>query len=454
MSSLLYPENTIWYVEASDGGGYTTCGSAVAIRLRKLDEPRSAATYLISCAHVLRGRAQDGSAGFGRLLPTVHAWPPDFAYHQDYGKKVRIDASIKPLLPPGDVPLAKRTDVADDWVVLKFEDDSDYSHTDAVREWVAHDSEGQNYRIFGFPGGKSAFSDDNIVSPTKIPDYFQVRNDSNGVLTSQGDQTRPGTSGGGVFEANDNAFAGIHQSRINSTIQVRAVSAKKIRDKLYELGYEPVDTYESPNTDDSNDANLLSSDLLLPSTSPVESVPDIKIWLEIASNAISHVSSHVSHNRVEFLSKIEQLFKGDLNVPAVINLDKYRKAKAANMLNVIARELTGKCFSLERTTELFSKAGLQDPAVKNSKEILKEIEVAINHTQSLFEALGGYQDKVPKYKGCFGKASDAVRTLEDVINEIYNKGASGYHRGNTRQSLIRLHDCIKLCSDLLQGVEL
>ena len=236
---MSYPENTIWYVEASDGGGYTTCGSAVAIRLRKLDEPRSAATYLISCAHVLRGRAQDGSAGFGRLLPTVHAWPPDFAYHQDYGKKVRIDASIKPLLPPGDVPLAKRTDVADDWVVLKFEDDSDYSHTDAVREWVAHDSEGQNYRIFGFPGGKSAFSDDNIVSPTKIPDYFQVRNDSNGVLTSQGDQTRPGTSGGGVFEANDNAFAGIHQSRINSTIQVRAVSAKKIRDKLYELGYEP-----------------------------------------------------------------------------------------------------------------------------------------------------------------------------------------------------------------------
>lgn len=241
---MSYPENTIWYVEASDASGsVTTCGSAVAIRLCKVGEPRSAETYLMTCAHVLRGRAQDGSAGFGGLLSVVYAWPPSRAYHHDYGKKVRIDANIKPLLPPDDVPLAKRTDVADDWVVLKFENDSDCSHTDAVRKWVDQDSDGQEYQIIGFPGGKAAFSHDKIVLPTQIPDSFQARNNSNGVLTSQGDQTRAGTSGGGVFDSSNDVFAGIHQSRIDSTIQVRAVSAQKIRDRLYELGYEPSTPY-------------------------------------------------------------------------------------------------------------------------------------------------------------------------------------------------------------------
>ena len=167
-----YPENTIWYVEASDGNGYTTCGSAVAIRLRKLDEPRSAATYPITCAHVLRGCAQDESPGFGRLLPIVHAWRPGMGYCQDYGKQVKIDPRIKHL-PAAEVPLEEHTDVADNCFVLKFEDDSDRNHTDAVREWVAHDSDGQNYLIVGFPGGKSAFSRDSVVLPTKIPDYFQ-----------------------------------------------------------------------------------------------------------------------------------------------------------------------------------------------------------------------------------------------------------------------------------------
>ena len=67
MTSVRYPASTIWYLEASAPESLiVTYGSAVSVRLQE-HKTKTIKTYLITCAHVLRGISRDGEKGVGNL---------------------------------------------------------------------------------------------------------------------------------------------------------------------------------------------------------------------------------------------------------------------------------------------------------------------------------------------------------------------------------------------------
>lgn len=230
MPLLAYPETIIWYVEAS----HDTYGSAVAVRLQKKGRPQSAKTYLLTCAHVLRGVAQDGKAGFGALSSEIWVWAPNSGHGERYAKEATIE--IKPFEYDGEVPQEERDDAANDWVGLALPGDS--SNADSVKQWLSSDLDGKSYMIVGYPGGERSFPDGNVI-PTQT-NNFPYKGEGNGILRLTGEETRPGMSGGGVFVSDSKIFAGIHRGRDDPTLQVHAISAKKIRERLGELGYEVI----------------------------------------------------------------------------------------------------------------------------------------------------------------------------------------------------------------------
>ncbi len=233
--SLPYPQNTIWYVEASDWGGSPTAGSAVAVRLQKKGEADTAKIYLLTCAHVIRGKSQDGKDGYGPPLPQIRAWPPGSKYGEHPGCKVRIADNLRELTP-GDVPSSNPADVASDWVVLEFLEQTQDSIPGAF-VWVTA-CQGHSYQVVGFPGGKNSFFQDKSVVPTQCPGKFTYREETDGTLTLVGVNTQAGVSGGGVFEEGWRGFVGIHRSRAGPQLQLLLVSASAVKVELSQSGYE------------------------------------------------------------------------------------------------------------------------------------------------------------------------------------------------------------------------
>jgi hypothetical protein len=236
---LKYPVNVIWYIEA--GSPYRpaqNCGSAVAIRLQRIGHPETGKTYLLTCAHVIRGPDQNNEAGYGPLWSKINAWPPGAGAGKDQARETTIAATIKNL-EPGEVPTKQRANAADDWVILEIEDAQAASAADPVEQWcTAADS--SVCRIYSYPGGRKAFQE-GMVKPTPSHDEFPHRAESMGVLYLHGDASRAGSSGGGVFLESGNGFVGIHRARDHDTLQVHAVSARKICDYLDASGYVPVE---------------------------------------------------------------------------------------------------------------------------------------------------------------------------------------------------------------------
>jgi hypothetical protein len=236
---LNYPENVIWYIEA--GTPYKpaqNCGSAVAIRLQRRGTPATGKTYLLTCAHVVRGSDSNSAPGVGPLLSNINAWPPGGADGKTQARKATIAATIKDLLP-GEVPPDQRKNAADDWVILEIEDAQTASAADPVEQWSTA-ANSSACRIYSYPGGRLAFQE-GMVEPTPSHDDFPYRKESMGVLYLHGDASRAGSSGGGVFLEPGNGFVGIHRARDHDTLQVHAVSARKIRDYLQAMDYEPVE---------------------------------------------------------------------------------------------------------------------------------------------------------------------------------------------------------------------
>ncbi len=232
--SLGYPEETIWFVRASlTDGTDKTEGSAIAVRLQELGQPDTAKTYLLTCAHVVRGIAADGQAGYGPLLPVIQAWPPNTGFTDNQARRVRIAERIKALARE-EVPVAARFNTADDWVVLEILKREDAEAAPTVRTWVDGALSGR-YWICGFPGVGS-FSRD-IVVPTRTPEPFPIREESLGSFRLTGDGTRAGFSGGGVF-GTGGEFAGVHRGRNDGTLQLCGVSGSYIKSRFYEKGFQ------------------------------------------------------------------------------------------------------------------------------------------------------------------------------------------------------------------------
>lgn len=242
---LTYPENTIWYLEVRHGDDARSSGSAVAIRLRKEGEAESARTYLLTCAHVLRGKSADGRLGYGPPSTHIRAWKPDSGFDASKGEDMRVFAHSN-AYSAEDIPHDARNGVADDWVLLEFANASLSNNVDAVRTWPDDDLADGEYEIIGYPGGPP-FTDD-IVRPVNLP-TLQIQKESNGVLTSIGSNTRPGTSGGGIFHSESKVFAGLHRSRIDSQLRIEGISARKIHQHLEERELSVV-TFDSSTEND------------------------------------------------------------------------------------------------------------------------------------------------------------------------------------------------------------
>lgn len=238
-----YPANTIWYVQSWIGEKADLSeGSAVAIRLQKKGEPKTAETYLLTCAHVLHG-------GLG-VTRIIRAWRPGVAHSDKQACTVTIVSEIRELT-------AEQPSAANDWVMLRIGDANASAAAPSVRAW-AGDSVSDDCCLYGYPGGEKSFPQ-GMVTPTRMPDTFPFRSSTLGIVCFNGDATRAGVSGGGVFRVAGGEFVGLHRARADATLQLHAVSASHILSILDEQGYEAVS--RGPGipardaTDDTSDSN-------------------------------------------------------------------------------------------------------------------------------------------------------------------------------------------------------
>ncbi|QGJ71793.1 Hypothetical protein PBC10988_35020 [Planctomycetales bacterium 10988] len=258
--ALVYPFDTVWYVEGHNAyGQVVTSGSAVAVRLRHGDDP--AETYLLTCSHVVRGLSSDRQKGHGEILSSIKVWPPGRGFDDDDGIAAHIQQDAK-ATDLNDVPVDKRLNVTDDWLLLRIDDDTRRRGADTV-VWADEVSAGQSVAVFGYPAGRASISDTNVVVPTKAPQDITVRSESSGVVQLTGSATEPGMSGGGIFDEHGN-FVGLHRAKYAGAIQLHGVYAPKIRQWLSESDYLVVT--EAPRLPDAEEADTEQTDGLASGT--------------------------------------------------------------------------------------------------------------------------------------------------------------------------------------------
>jgi len=265
---MQYPQNVVWYIEARPWSGTRqsprfapakpgTMGSAVVVELEEYDEQNRPfpthriRKYLLTCGHVVRGMATNGNrkAGWGALLEEILCWQPDLGYSRtrkdrrlsgEYAGS-RLLASVFEKWSPceglkGDVPENLRIP-QNDWALLDVESPR-FQAMPAVRLWGTVNKQSVLH-IVGYPGGAGdpetsddAWDDGTTVESAVSKLFRQVRQPEPGMLKVEGpDETRPGMSGGGIFDAG-NAFVGVHRSATDSTMVRGAISADYIRDWL------------------------------------------------------------------------------------------------------------------------------------------------------------------------------------------------------------------------------
>jgi Trypsin-like peptidase domain len=234
-------ENTVWYVEARSktnpcaDGKFDSCGSAVAVCLKERAEGSAAKCYLLTCAHVVRGKDAEGKEGFGPILEDILVWRPGSGFtrvpqNRKAGERVEGAhlAKIVGDLPTGDVKEAERYG-ANDWVLLEFDQLAIATTELGVDGWAEPAALG--LKVIGYPAGAGKAGD--IVQPTTVG-LLVRRGVADGIITLTGPgRPRPGMSGGGLFNWNG-TFAGLHRSSVDPAIQNRAVSSTQIRRRLEE----------------------------------------------------------------------------------------------------------------------------------------------------------------------------------------------------------------------------
>lgn len=240
--SLRYPHSTIWYIEASRAdGSETNCGSGTAIWLQKIEPPEVNRRYLLTCAHVVRGNvsgssAKDKEAGYGPLLPNIEVWAPNTGFGPPSMIKAKIATEIRSV-EPNVVPLEKRGNAADDWLVLQLENDQASQAMDTVRNW--DQGAAGTVVVLGYPGGVKSFRRNKVIPRKSQLSFCDLHH---GVVRLNGVEARRGMSGGGVFDS-QNRLIGIHRARQDDNMQCYAVSIKTILEQLRLAGYQLVDNF-------------------------------------------------------------------------------------------------------------------------------------------------------------------------------------------------------------------
>ena len=287
--SLVYPEKTVWFVQCrNDLYGPRVQGSAVAIRLQKKGDSDTAQTYLLTCSHVIRK-----NAGIGEEFSEVLAWEPGTGLNQN------TQAVLKPKLRP----LAKDSAYTskDDWVILEFVD-KDRAVDQTVGPWKKEPQ--YPCTIYGYPGEKS-FQRPGVVSPTPTRP-FQLRDQDSHHVMLTGTETRPGMSGGGLFDGA--MFAGIHRSRDDNSLKLHSISASSILNRLRELEYEPVDWRPKVLTDLTDILAAFLDDVFF--TAYRRSLPRTHEW--------SHVSKESREDAIIRLMELKSGFNNERPIDSFV----------------------------------------------------------------------------------------------------------------------------------------
>jgi hypothetical protein len=219
-------KQVIWFVQSG-----SSKGSAVAVRLCPAGGHTK--TYLLTCGHALRGKASDGVEGAGFALDPFQGWQSGVGFATGAAHTLRVVAHGVQAGFNVDLPRSERGPSLD-WVVLEIATGA-MSDAPAVTCWSVEVPTGPFF-VLGFPG--ETFRDYK-VEPTRTYDNLMKHGAGNGVIEITGDATRPGMSGGGVFDA-AGVFIGIHRSSRDPEIKLIAVSAAHIRKRLKEQGFDVI----------------------------------------------------------------------------------------------------------------------------------------------------------------------------------------------------------------------
>ncbi len=327
---MIYPQNVVWYIESRplsgdrDKPGYAPAdpaamGSGVAVEIEQMDnnrkpfDPPKTRKYLLTCAHVVRQRTVDGALGWGAMLEEIHCWQPGMGYSRTYpdsrrsGKQPGVwEASVADLSPCGAMPNEVPRDLRlpqNDWVLLDFQDPR-FQTVPSVRQWSAV-ATGVLLKIIGFPGGagwledkgRGHFWDTNALVESATPESFrQTRTPEHGLLKLDGpDETRPGMSGGGVFDTGDR-FVGIHRSSMDATMERGAVSAAWIKEWLF--SNRNARTVSQPGAVQASDARVAIDVLVNPL--------DIEITLTVGKAEVTAKRTHDEAERSAHLDFEDQ----------------------------------------------------------------------------------------------------------------------------------------------------
>jgi hypothetical protein len=266
----------IWYIESRafnevDGKpakipSGVVKGSGVVVRLEELEleerdgqsfwkpkDPPRFKKYLLTCAHVVREFEQRNS-GWGPLLGEILCWRPGGHYSHWQTNDVRprfsgesdaigaLKAKVfrAPILDLGTVNLARAT-APNDWVLLEVEDGitGSIDQAAAAECWGGLSEESKDLAVIGYPGGDYAWKHNEKVIPHTSDGFRVMRIDQAGHVSLVGqDETRPGMSGGAIFDASG-ALVGLHRGVSDKTLEFQPVPATVIREWLMGNGYRP-----------------------------------------------------------------------------------------------------------------------------------------------------------------------------------------------------------------------
>jgi hypothetical protein len=257
LSSLLSDiRRRVWYIEARAGGDgdyasadAASMGSGVLVEIEHRDEPRKVRRYLLTCAHVVRRKLAGSGDWGGPVYDEILCWRPGQGYTRTYADKRRIGehpdiyrATLSALSPCGGRPDVLPDELRDgphDWVLLEFEDAAFQKEGRPLR-W-SDIEDGEEVRIVGYPGGAGltrhaagtrTWVNGSIVENLACGPFSQQRTPEPGMLSLSGvDETRPGMSGGGIFDRNG-ALVGLHRAADDMAMQRNAIAITHIRDAL------------------------------------------------------------------------------------------------------------------------------------------------------------------------------------------------------------------------------
>ena len=246
----------VWYIEAracSDGDyaseDAASMGSGVLVEIEHRDEPRRVRRYLLTCAHVVRRKDPLSGGWGGPVYDEILCWRPGQGYTRTYKDKRRCGehpdiyrATLSSLSPCGGaaaaLPDALRT-APNDWVLLDIDDPAFQNEGSPVR-WAGIE-DGAPVRIVGYPGGAGLsqhaagtriWVNGSLVENLATGPFSQERTPEPGMLSLSGvDETRPGMSGGGIFDE-DGALVGLHRAADDGAMQRNAIAITHIRDAL------------------------------------------------------------------------------------------------------------------------------------------------------------------------------------------------------------------------------